>query len=362
MPAPNASLQSPLGPRSERKLAEIPLNNSEGQIFADSRDTQRRRRRLLPAFALLMGLALVTAGCNTLAVTSNAGVLTATSGTNTTLTWFFFNQDFKNFAATRSVGPMGTSGNAEYSPAIAAEPGSKFFSVTHVVGPNSTTSGSGAGTQVLLKANEFANQGDGINLSATESIQLSPPAYGFSWLTGGASTQVTTVVPSDLCGLYVMVISDGSVLLNSTFYSNIVATTETYSCSGGTPVSIQNGDTEQAGPPGIFLTVNAVMLGREAEGSPVYYGAERVAVTSTFLLTVTSVSNVAPSVVTLAEGTIDADGSFSSVAQLPPLLSGTYKVRMRGQDTGGNTLELTSQVTVADKLLTSIGAYIPKIH
>ena len=116
------------------------------------------------------------------------------------------------------------------------------------------------------------------------------------------------------------------------------------------------------GVPGVFLAVNAVLLGKQVEGAPVYYGADRVAVKSTYLLTVTSVSNVSPSVVTLAEGTIDTNGSFSSVVRLPNLAPGTYNVRMTGEHTNGATLELTSQVTIDAGVFTSIGANIPVIR
>ena len=123
-----------------------------------------------------------------------------------------------------------------------------------------------------------------------------------------------------------------------------------------------SGSSERpAGPPGITLTV-AGPVGREILGSPVYYGADRVAVTSTYLLTVTKVSNVAPSVTTLAEGTIDADGSFSSMVRLPYLEPGTYNVRMVGTHVNGATLQLTSQVTVDGGVFTSIGANIPVIR
>ena len=342
-----------------RRSVESPqINSTQGQL-AVYRDTARKRRRLFPALALLVGITLATAGCNTVPVTSSAGVLTATSGSNTTLTWFFFNQDFKDFAASRTVPGFPATATAVYPTAVAAEPGSKFFKVEQVIDSSSTTSGSGAATQVLLKANEFANQGDGLTLSASEDLTLVPPAYGFSWLTGGASTQVTTVVPSDLCGLFVLVLWDTATAESSGFYSDVVATTDTYSCSGGTQITSQG---ERAVPPGIFLSVNAVLLGRKVEGSPVYYGAERIAVASTFLLTVTAVSRVTPSVVTLAQGIIDADGSFSSMSRLPLIPSGTYNVRMTGLDTDGNTLELTSQVTVGDEVFTSIGANIPTIR
>ena len=115
------------------------------------------------------------------------------------------------------------------------------------------------------------------------------------------------------------------------------------------------------GVPGIFLTV-AGPVGRSASESPIYYGADRVSVTSTYLLTVTRVSNIAPTITTLAEGTIDANGSFSSMTRLPALAPGTYNVQMVGTHTNGSTLQLTSQITIGGVgEFTSIGANIPVI-
>ena len=116
-----------------------------------------------------------------------------------------------------------------------------------------------------------------------------------------------------------------------------------------------------AGVPRIFLTV-AGPVGRSASESPVYDGADRVAVTSTYLLTVTRVSNVTPTITTLAEGTIDADGSFSSMTRLPALAPGVYNVQMVGTHVNGSTLQLTSQVTIGGVgQFTGIGANIPVI-
>ncbi len=115
------------------------------------------------------------------------------------------------------------------------------------------------------------------------------------------------------------------------------------------------------GVPGIFLTV-AGPVGRSASEAPIYYGANRVSVTSTYLLTVTGVSNIAPTITTLAEGTIDADGSFSSMTRLPALTPGVYNVQMVGTHVNGSTLQLTSQVTIGGVgEFTSIGANIPVI-
>jgi hypothetical protein len=89
----------------------------------------------------------------------------------------------------------------------------------------------------------------------------------------------------------------------------------------------------------------------------------KVAVTSAYVLTVTGVSNISPTITTLAEGTIDANGSFSSMTRLPLLSPGTYNVRMVGTHVNGSTLQLTSQVTIGwVGEFTSIGANIPVIR
>ena len=125
--------------------------------------------------------------------------------------------------------------------------------------------------------------------------------------------------------------------------------------------SSSSSSSADAGVPGIFLTV-AGPVGRSASEAPVYYGADRVAVTSTYLLTVTRVSNVTPSITTLAEGTIDADGSFSAMTRLPALAPGVYNVQMVGTHVNGSTLQLTSQVTIGGLgQFTIIGANIPVI-
>ncbi len=56
--------------------------------------------------------------------------------------------------------------------------------------------------------------------------------------------------------------------------------------------------------------------------------------------------DITPTVTTLAEGTIDADGSFCAMTRLPALAPGTYNVRMVGTHVNGSTLQLTSQITI----------------
>ena len=315
------------------------------------------------AVVLTSALVLAIAGCNTITVSSSGGVLTATVGTNSVIYWYFFNQDFKDFASSRTS--TGASPSSVYDIATVSHPGSKYIKIRQDITGASQVSGSGSDRQVLLKANEFANQGDGLSLSATETITLQAPAFGFTWLTGGKSTQVTTVVPSDLCGLFVMAVTDQDPLNKERdeFYSDIVATTHTYNCASPvSAVSAVSAVSDPApGPPGIFLYV-AGPVGRSASDAPIYYGADRVAVTSTYLLTVTRVSNITPTITTLAEGTIDADGSFSSMTRLPALTPGVYNVQMVGTHVNGSTLQLTSQITIGGVgEFTSIGANIPVI-
>jgi hypothetical protein len=153
----------------------------------------------------------------------------------------------------------------------------------------------------------------------------------------------------------VAVSSDGKIASGAYSATFLFAGEASYSSSAGA------GAGAGAGVPGIFLTV-AGPVGRSAAEAPVYYGADRVAVTSTYLLTVTRVSNVTPTITTLAEGTIDADGSFSSMKRLPALAPGVYNVQMVGTHVNGSTLQLTSQVTIGGVgEFTSIGANIPVI-
>lgn len=328
-------------------------------MTTDTPATLSSLKRVKRAVALAVGIVLTVAGCTTITVTSDDGVLTATIGTNSRINWYFFNQDFKDFADSRIS--AGDNKLDVYDIATVSHPGSKFINFLQDITTGSPElSGSGATRQVLLRANEFANQGDGIRVSATETINLREPAHGFTWLIGGKNTQVTTIVPSDLCGLFVMAVTDDDPFGNEStqFYEDIVATTHTYNCSSA--VSAVAGP--EPGPPGIFLYV-AGPVGRSASESPVYYGADRIAVTSTYLLSLTNLSNVSPSITQLAKGTIDADGSFSSVVRLPALAPGTYNVRFLGTHVDGSTLQLTSQITTGEAgEFTSIGTNIPVIN
>lgn len=116
-----------------------------------------------------------------------------------------------------------------------------------------------------------------------------------------------------------------------------------------------------AGVPGIYLAV-AGPVGRSVGESPIYYGTDRVAASSTYLLTVTAVPSGSRSKLSLAEGEIPLDGSLQGMVRLPVLAPGTYNVRMEGTHRNGSTLQLTSVITVGPSgVFTSIGPNIPLI-
>jgi len=100
-----------------------------------------------------------------------------------------------------------------------------------------------------------------------------------------------------------------------------------------------------SGTPGIFLHISGP-VGRSVAGSPVYYGADRVQVTSTYTLTLTPAGGNRPPVTMLAEGTIELNGSFATSVRLNPLAPGSYDVQFTGTHRNGATLELTSRIVV----------------
>ena len=117
---------------------------------------------------------------------------------------------------------------------------------------------------------------------------------------------------------------------------------------------------EAAGTPGIYLHV-AGPVGRMAEGSPVYYGSDRVAITSTYLLTITNQSANTTSRV-LAEGVVDARGNLEARALLPALQPGDYDVVFQGKHRGGAGLRLTARITVGDAgQIATLGPNIPQL-
>ena len=118
--------------------------------------------------------------------------------------------------------------------------------------------------------------------------------------------------------------------------------------------------SEVAGLPGIYLHV-AGPVGRLAEGSPVYYGSDRVAITSSYLLTITNATNNTTSRV-LAEGVVDARGNLEARALLPSLQPGDYDVVFQGKHRGGAGLRLSARITVGDAgQIVTLGPNIPTV-
>ena len=117
---------------------------------------------------------------------------------------------------------------------------------------------------------------------------------------------------------------------------------------------------EAPGVPGIYLHV-AGPVGRGAEGSPVYYGSDRVAITSSYLLTITHVTTNTRTRV-LAEGVVDARGNLEARALLPALQPGDYDVVFQGKHLGGAGLRLTARITVGGAgQIATLGPNIPQL-
>ncbi len=125
-------------------------------------------------------------------------------------------------------------------------------------------------------------------------------------------------------------------------------------------VTANTAQATDPGTPGIYLHV-AGPVGRQAEGSPVYYGSDRVAITSTYLLSITDTSAQSTSR-TLAEGVVDARGNLEARALLPALEPGTYDVVFQGKHRGGAGLRLTARITVGDAgSITVLGENVPQL-
>ena len=121
-----------------------------------------------------------------------------------------------------------------------------------------------------------------------------------------------------------------------------------------------SGSSENVGTPGIYLYV-AGPVGRQAEGSPVYYGSDRVATTSTYLLTITNASSAAAQRV-LASGVVDSRGNLEARVVLPALAPGTYDVVFEGKHAGGAGLRLSARMTVGSAgQITELEENVPEI-
>ena len=193
------------------------------------------------------------------------------------------------------------------------------------------------GTRVAIGA---LNNGDG----GTDAGHVRVYQWdGTTWNQLGAD--IDGEAADDLSGGSVSLSGDGSrVAIGAPFNDG------SFSNAGhvrvfSTPVSVSVSSATSAGTPGIFLHITGP-VGRSVAGSPVYYGADRVQVTSTYTLTLTPVGGKRPPVTMLAEGTIELNGSFSTSVRLDPLAPGSYDVQFTGTHRNGATLELTSRIVV----------------
>ena len=263
-------------------------------------------------------------------------------------------------------------------PQIVAAPNNTLTAIwrrtngTKTVIQTRTSSDAGATWSTVVDLSDDTQDADAPQIVAAPNNSLT----AIWWRDNGTKTVIQTRTSSDAGATWSAVV-DLSDDTQSAEVPQIVAApnntlTAIWHRTNGTKYVIQSSSlapsssssassSADAGVPGIFLTV-AGPVGRSASEAPIYYGADRVSVTSTYLLTVTRVSNIAPTITTLAEGTIDADGSFSSMTRLPALTPGVYNVQMVGTHVNGSTLQLTSQITIGGVgEFTSIGANIPII-
>lgn len=153
---------------------------------------------------------------------------------------------------------------------------------------------------------------------------------------------------------------DGNTLVAGAPEADTVATNSGLARVFRVIVSPSTPESAPAGTPGIYLHV-AGPVGRLAEGSPVYYGADRVATTSTYLLTITNTETSASSRV-LASGVVDARGNLEARVRLPALEPGHYDVVFEGKHRGGSGLRLTARLVVGSNgQIAVLGQNIPEL-
>jgi hypothetical protein len=186
----------------------------------------------------------------------------------------------------------------------------------------------------------------------TDVYELFPNTPAAQLADGGATSLTANSLNSSVAGRYTFGQRNG------------VTTSFSVPVLDGSAAGLNSSSSSSEGPagvPGIYLAV-AGPVGRSVWESPVYYGSDRVAASSTYLLTVTAVPSGSRSKLSLAEGEIPLDGSLQAMVRLPVLAPGTYNVRMEGTHRNGSTLQLTTVITVGPSgVFTSIGPNIPLI-
>jgi len=193
------------------------------------------------------------------------------------------------------------------------------------------------GTRVAIGAPN--NDGGGSNAGHVRVYSWN----GTTWSQLGAD--IDGEAAADFSGYSVSLSDDGTRVAIGAFENDGSFSNAGHVRVFSTPVSVSVSSATSAGTPGIFLHITGP-VGRSVAGSPVYYGADRVQVTSTYTLTLTPVGGNRPPVTMLAEGTIELNGSFATSVRLDPLAPGSYDVQFTGTHRNGATLELTSRIVV----------------
>ena len=200
-----------------------------------------------------------------------------------------------------------------------------------------TTDGLGSnsvGGVYVVGSNVYAATQGGLNISTD----------------GGATFTNKTTANGLGSNIVIGVYVDGSNVYAATFGGLSISTDCDLSSSSST-------SSASPGIPGIFLTVNPVLVGKSVEGAPVYCGAESIKPNSTYILSVQSVTNPALTRTVLDSGTVNPLGHLYERVLLGALNPGSYKIVMTGIHASGYPLVLTNYITVgANGLIVSVSA------
>jgi len=204
---------------------------------------------------------------------------------------------------------------------------------------------------------------DGLTLSA--GMPKSGSSRGEVWVlsySGGTWTTSLRQTGQDAeeFGVSVALAGNGQTFIAGGPLSDTIAINAGIARVYAYTVSTSTSTTESAGLPGVYLHV-AGPVGRHAQGSPVYFGSDRVAITSTYLLTLRNIASTATGRV-LASGVVDTRGNLEGRAFLPALEPGTYDVIFQGKHRGGSGLRLTARLTVGSAgQITVLAENVPSV-
>ena len=216
---------------------------------------------------------------------------------------------------------------------------------TQVGGDIDGVAGDELGTSVSLNQAGTRLVAGGVGANSDTGVARVLDLSGSTWSQVGSDFDGDVV--ADELGTAVAISGDGTSIVLGAPLSDTTAVDAGQVQIFAYEAIITASTSEDPGVPGIYLVV-AGHVGRTVLGSPVYYGSDRVATTSTYLLTVTPVGNPGARVMVLANGTVDARGNLEATATLPNLAGGNYDVALSGKHLTGIGLTLTSRITVGD--------------